>query len=323
MSDIEIVAELSANHNGKLETALEIVRAAKAAGADAIKLQTYHPERMAMANIIIEADSPWKGKDYVELYRKGHLPEAWHRKLVVEADRLDLPWFSTPFHPKDVDFLEAIGCPRYKVSSFSIDDLPLLRRIDKTGKPVVMSTGSASDDEIQAAIEVIGNPLTLLHCISSYPADPAKMNIARMGWMLDKWGFAVGLSDHSLTHTAAILAVGQGATMIEKHLRAYNGLGGIDSDFSLNPEEFEDMIIEVRAAEQAMILRDIDEEPREFRTSLWCAQTLRPGSKICEKHIAVCRPGRGLSPMEIDQVIGAEATDNFVVGTPLTTRSFG
>lgn len=248
-----IVAEISANHLGSLDRALRIVGVAAAAGADAVKLQTYTPEQMADPGLIIPR-GPWAGRNAVALYREGHTPREWHKPLFERAHSLGLMAFSSVFHPDDVDFLETLGCPMYKISSFELTDLNLIHYAGRTGKPIVISTGMATVEEIYAA--VMANygavDLTLLKCTSAYPASPADANLLTMRAMRQHFCVKVGLSDHTMGMGVAIAAAALGASMIEKHLTLSRADGGPDAAFSMEPSEFAQMVVECRRAAQAV-----------------------------------------------------------------------
>jgi len=252
-----IVAELSANHLGHLDRALEIIEAAAAAGASAVKFQTFTPEQMAEPGVVIQS-GPWAGREALDLYREAHTPREWHGPLFARARELGIVAFSSVFHPDDVDFLETLGCPMYKIASFEINDLPLIRRAARTGKPVIISTGMASLEEIElaaAVVECAYSPrghLTLLKCTSAYPARPNDAHLATMMDMRNRIGCEVGLSDHTLGIGVAVAAAALGATMIEKHLTLARSDGGPDAAFSMEPDEFVQMVTECRRAAEAV-----------------------------------------------------------------------
>lgn len=311
-----IVAELSASHNGKLDHAIEIIREAKLAGADAVKLQTFQADTISADGApehCLLKDGPWAGYTLRQLYQEAYTPRAWHHELFMEARKLGMQVFSTPFCPDDVDFLETLDCTRYKVSSFDIVNTPLLDRINRTKKPVILSTGMATHAEILAAVEVFGHtrPLTLLHCISQYPAETRHMNLARIAELKKLYGDIytnVGLSDHSLSNTAVTIAVALGATVIEKHLCLRRELGGPDAGFSLEPDEFRQMVKAVREAEKAMESRPLDQSNIMFRPSLWLVRDISIGEMLTGDHIAVLRPGAGLPPSRIADYIGRRSS---------------
>jgi sialic acid synthase SpsE len=251
---VKLVAELSANHLGSLDRAKDIVRAAADAGADAVKLQTFTPEQMVASDLVIEA-GPWSGSLAIELYRQAHTPREWHEPLFDLARRLGIEIFSSAFHPDDVDFLEQLGCPRYKIASFELTDLDLIKHVALTRKPIIMSTGMATFAEIQVAVlAATASPdITLLKCTSAYPADASDANLATGPsmagcWRRTRWG----LSDHSMGIGVAVAAAALGASMIEKHLTLRRADGGPDASFSMQPEEFEQLVTECRRAAAAV-----------------------------------------------------------------------
>lgn len=252
---VRIVAEIGANHNGSLERALALVWAAADAGADAVKFQTFSPEQMVAPGVVIEK-GPWKGRNAIDLYRETHTPREWHKLLFESAHSAGLEAFSSVFHPDDVDFLETLGCPMYKIASFELTDLNLIRHAASTGKPIVLSTGMATSEEIyngaDAAYLAGARDTTLLKCTSAYPADASEANLATMSEMALEFGCKIGLSDHTQGIGVAVAAVALGATMIEKHLTLKRSDGGPDSAFSMEPDEFAQLVTECRRAEQAI-----------------------------------------------------------------------
>lgn len=254
-----IVAEISANHLGSLGRAVAIIEAAAAAGADAVKFQTFTPEQMVGPDLVISA-GPWAGRHAIELYREAHTPRGWHDALFDRAHALGLVAFSSVFHPDDVDFLQALGCPLYKISSFELTDQLLIRYAARTGKPLVISTGMASFEEITAAVEAAQGcqDLTLLKCTSAYPARPAEANLvagqALSGYHFGRisQGLKWGLSDHTMGIGVAVAAAALGATMIEKHLTLTRADGGLDAGFSMEPAEFAQLVLECRCAAEAI-----------------------------------------------------------------------
>lgn len=252
-----IVAEISANHLGSKQRALDIIVAAHKAGADAVKFQTFTPEQMVDADKVIEA-GPWAGRKAIELYQEAHTPREWHPMLFAAAKACGMVPFSSVFHPDDVDFLETLDCPIYKISSFELLDIPLLRRAAATGKPMMISAGMASREEIGAAIDVVNDTessvnITLLKCTSAYPANATDANLKTMCDLADFAGIeAVGLSDHTLGIGVAVAAVALGASVIEKHLTMRRTDGGPDAEFSMEPEEFKLMVTECRRAAAAI-----------------------------------------------------------------------
>lgn len=324
-----VVAELSGNHNQSFERAVEIVHAAKRAGADAIKLQTYTADTLT-----IDADGkwfqvtagPWAGRTLHDLYAEAFTPWEWHAGLQRVAADLGLHFFSTPFDPTAVEFLEQLGVPAYKVASFEIVDLPLLRRIAATGKPVIMSTGMASLGEIQDALDTLrthgAGPVALLKCTSAYPAPPEEMNLRTIPHLADAFDVVAGLSDHTLDSAVAIGAVALGAAIIEKHLTIQRHDGGPDAAFSMEPEEFACMVRAVRVIERALgrvsYSRTQTEEGNvNFRRSLFVVQDVRRGELFTSANVRSIRPGHGLPPRHLDDVIGRRAERDILRGTPL------
>jgi N-acetylneuraminate synthase len=326
-----VVAELSGNHNGRLERALALVRAAAEARADAVKLQTYTADTITMDApgpwFRIE-EGPWKGRTLHDLYREASTPWEWHPALFAEARRLGLVCFSTPFDPTAVDFLESLGCPLYKVASFEVVDIPLLERIGATRKPVVMSTGMASEAEIDLAARTLrgagAGPLALLACVSAYPAEPKDMRLRNIGALAARFGCTAGLSDHTLTSTAAVAAVAIGAKVIEKHLCLARADGGPDAGFSLEPAELAALVSAVRDAEAAL-----GGEPRfgpgeadagnvVFRKSLFAGRDIARGRSLGPGDVRCIRPGHGLPPKDLPRVLGKTARRDIARGTPLS-----
>ncbi len=322
---VTIVAELSGNHNGSLQRALDLVYAAKESGADSVKLQTFDPECLAVDSpkYTTLTTGPWAGRTLLDLYRETHLPWAWHARLFDEAQGLGMECFSSPFHPSAVAFLETLDCPTYKIASFEVGDEPLLRAVATTRKPVVLSTGVAEGADIDRALEWLGTvgerQVTLLHCVSEYPASPSAMNLRRMT-QLRHFGCPVGLSDHSLTPTAAVCATALGAVMIEKHLCLRRSDGGPDAGFSLEPEEFAETVRMVREAEQAMAPTVPDGQGSSYaglRKSLWITKKVQFGAIITPENVSVLRPGNGLPPSAYRAVMGRRFSMDVEAGTPL------
>ena len=324
-----MIAELSANHNGDLDKALQSIRAAKAAGADAVKLQTYTADTMT-----IRSERPefqihgglWDGYSLYDLYDEAHTPYAWHQPLFEEARRSGISIFSSPFDETAVDLLEDLNAPAYKIASFEATDLPLVRYAASTGKPVIASTGMADADEIGelvAAVRDTGNEqLVLLHCISSYPSPPEQANLLTIADMRERFGVPVGLSDHTLTHTTAIAATALGACVIEKHFTLDREDKGPDSAFSLEPAELAELCEQARTAHQALGTagyerREAEKANLQFRRSLYFVRDVAAGETITEAHVRRIRPGLGLSPRFYESVIGRTAANDITAGTPV------
>ena len=330
-----LVAELSANHGGSLDRAIEIVHAAAEAGADAVKFQTYTPDTMT-----IECDGDpfhvkgglWDGYSLFQLYREAHTPWEWHEELFAAAESCGLIGFSTAFDASSVAFLERFNPPCYKVASFEIVDLPLLRCIAATGRPVIFSTGMASLKEIDDAVQTLRaggcDQLIALKCVSSYPADPGDFNIRTIPNLAATFDCLAGLSDHCLSNAVAVGAVALGARVIEKHLTLRRSDGGPDAGFSLEPAEFAELVRMVRDAEKAMgTVRygtGISEAGNVcFRRSLIAVESIAEGDAFNLENVRVIRPGDGLSPKHLESVIGQVAAMAIKRGTPLTWGHVG
>lgn len=324
------VAELSGNHNGSLSRALELIRVASEAGADAIKLQTYTAD-----TITIDApgpwyeisEGPWRGRRLHELYAEASTPWEWHRELFMAAKAHNLPCFSTPFDPTAVDFLEQLDCPAYKIASFEVVDIPLLRHVGATRKPVIMSTGMASLAEISLAVQVLResgtSDLCLLTCVSAYPADAADMHLANIQALSQSFGCCSGLSDHSLKATALVAATALGAAVIEKHICLARSDGGPDAGFSLEPHELGEQISAMRATESALAggvcfgPGQSDAGNVIFRKSLIAVRDIVAGATVVSEDVRSLRPGHGIPPFYLPQVIGRRAACHIARGTPM------
>jgi pseudaminic acid synthase len=325
-----IVAELSGNHNGRLDRAVALVRAAKAAGADAVKLQTYTADTLTIDSdqpyFRIEGDNAWKGRTLYQLYQEAATPWEWHAELFKVAREEGLEVFSTPFDATAVDFLESLGANLHKIASFELVDPELVERVARTGKPVILSTGMASEPEIRGAVDVIartGNrQLVLLKCTSAYPAPLDSMNIRTLPLLRERFGTPVGLSDHCLNERAAVAAVALGACVVEKHLTLDRADGGVDAGFSLNPAEFRDMVQALRETEAALGIASFgagvaDRDNIVFRRSLFAVRDIAAGEVLSRENIRIIRPGHGLPPGEIMNVLGRRAATAIRRGTPL------
>lgn len=326
-----VVAELSANHNRSFDRAVQIVRAARDAGADAVKLQTYTPDTLTLDSdrepFRIGSGTLWAGRTLHELYREAYTPWEWHPKLQEVADELGLVLFSTPFDPTAVDFLEEMGVPAYKVASFEIVDLPLIRKIAATGKPMIVSTGMATLGEIEEAVTAArgagATEIALLKCTSAYPAPPEEADLRTIPHLAETFGVPAGLSDHTLGTEVAVAAVALGACVIEKHFTLSRAEGGPDAEFSLEPDELRRLVESVRTVEKA--LGRIRYEPTErerpsrvFRRSLFVVDDVRAGEPFTAQNVRCIRPGHGLHPRHLDEVVGAVAAEDIARGTPLS-----
>ncbi len=300
-----IVAELSANHNGSLDRAIQTIDAAAYAGADAVKFQTFTPEKMAIPGHVIESGQ-WAGRELIDLYREAHTPMEWHERLFKHTKSLGMVPFSSPFDSNAVDFLETLNCPIYKIASFEIIDLPLIAKAAQTGKRLIISTGMAEQHEIRAAVNTArGNgctDITLLHCTSEYPASPEQMNLATLAGLY-RFGCAIGLSDHSLGSGVAIAATALGAQVIEKHFTLSRSDGGLDSAFSMEPDEFREMVDGCRIAAKSIGKVKFGQGDKSLRRSLYYSQDIKKGTVITENHIKTARPALGLSPLLIHRVL--------------------
>jgi pseudaminic acid synthase len=325
-----IIAELSANHNGSYDEAVRLVHAAKDAGADAIKLQTYTPDTITLdcdrPEFVIRKSILWAGRKLHELYGEAYTPWDWQPKLKQVADSIGIHLFSSPFDPTAVDFLEAMNVPAYKIASFELVDLPLIEKVAKTGKPVIMSTGMATLSEIDAAVQAVrvtGNgQLALLKCTSAYPAPAADMHLATIRHLSDAFGVPAGLSDHTLGIAVPVVSVAFGACIIEKHFTLSRSTPGPDSAFSLEPAEFRAMVEAVRVAEQSIGrvhygISEKESENRAFRRSLFVVADIARGEKLTAANVRSIRPAHGLPPKYLNQVLGRTVARDIERGTPL------
>jgi len=312
-----VIAELSANHNGNLETALRIIEEAKKAGADAVKLQTYKPDTITLncqdKDFRIEGGL-WDGRVLYDLYNEAHMPWEWHANLFEHAKEVGITIFSTPFDSTAVDLLEDLNTPAYKIASFEAIDLPLIKYVASTGKPMIISTGMADAEEIQEAIDAAREggceELAILHCVSGYPAPASDYNLATIPDMIKRFGLATGLSDHTLDNATAIASVALGATIIEKHFTLDRSGGGSDDSFSLEPKELSDLCRDARTAWGALgsvkySLKDSEKDNVPFRRSLYFVKDLVAGELITKDAVRSVRPGYGVAPKYFDEVVGS------------------
>jgi len=324
-----IVAEMSGNHNGDMGRALAIMEAAKSTGADAVKLQTYTAD-----TITINHDGPgfriegglWHGRTLYDLYKEAHTPWEWHERLFEKGRELGITVFSSPFDPTAVDFLEKLGTPAYKIASFEIVDLPLIQKVAATGKPVIFSTGMASREEIGEAVtaarEAGCKDPVLLHCTSSYPAPPEDSNLRTIPHLAETFDVVTGLSDHTPGAAVPVAAVTLGASIVEKHLTLKRSDGGPDAAFSLEPDEFKDLVTSCRMAWIALGQVNYDREPSErgnviFRRSLYVVEDIAAGGVFTEKNVRSIRPSYGLPPRYLTKILGRRAVAAYKRGTPL------
>jgi len=330
-----VVAEMSANHGGSLANAQATIRAMKDAGADAVKIQTYTADTLTIrcdsAPFVVGGGTLWDGRTLFDLYSEASLPWEWQPILQEEALSLGMDFFSTPFDASSVDFLEALNVPVHKVASFELVDFPLLRKIAATGKPVIMSTGMATEEEISEAIAVLresgSGEVAILKCTSAYPAQPADMNLETIPDMRKRFAVEVGLSDHTMGHSVALVAVTLGACVIEKHFTLSRGIGGPDADFSMEPEEFRSMVDAIRVAEAARGRVNYAVSPDEaknriFRRSLFVVADMEAGEPFTMTNVRSIRPGHGLHPRHLETVLGGTARTRIRLGTPLSWDLF-
>ena len=332
-----IIAEMSGNHNQSLEVALELVEAAANTGANALKIQTYTPDTMTLdldvnEFHITDPSSLWMGKSLYKLYGEAYTPWEWHQPIFQRARELGLIIFSTPFDDTAVDLLEELGAPCYKIASFENTDLPLIRRVAATGKPVIISTGMASiaelDDTVRAARESGCKDLVLLKCTSTYPSSPNNTNLLTIPHMREMFDCEIGLSDHTMGIGVSIASVALGATVIEKHFTLNRRDGGVDSTFSMEPAEMTQLVAETKQAWQALgkISYGATKDEKKsliFRRSLYVVQDLKAGDILTTGNVRAIRPGLGLSPKYLDQVLGKASKQDVKRGTPLGWEMMG
>ena len=327
-----VIAEMSGNHNQSLERALEIVDAAAQSGAHALKIQTYTAETMTIdiregEFFISDEKSLWKGESLFDLYKKAYTPWEWHEAIFDRAKKHKMLAFSTPFDRTAVDFLENLNVPCYKIASFENTDLPLIRYVAATGKPMIISTGMATfaelDETVEAARSAGCNDLVLLKCTSTYPSTPDDSNILTIPEMRSRYGCEIGISDHTMGIGVSVAAVALGATVVEKHFTLQRADGGVDSAFSMEPQEMAQLVLETERAWQA--LGKVQHGPTEkekaslvFRRSLYVVADVKAGEKLTPANVRAIRPGNGIAPKFYDEVIGKTAKRDITRGTPLS-----
>ncbi|MBQ0764465.1 pseudaminic acid synthase [Marinobacter psychrophilus] len=329
-SEPYVIAEMSANHNGNINTAFRIIEEAKKAGADALKIQTYRPD-----TITLNSDLPdfqikgglWKGKTLYELYEWAHTPWEWHKPLFEHGRKIGIPIFSSPFDTTAVDLLEDLNAPAYKIASFEAVDLPLIRYVAATKKPMIISTGMANVEEIEEAIAAAREggckELAILHCVSGYPAPAGDYNLRTIGDMITRFGLVTGLSDHTLDNTTAIASVVMGASIIEKHFTLDRNGGGPDDSFSLEPADLAALCRDSKTAWKALGQVDYgrkssEEGNAQFRRSLYFVKDMKAGDVITEDCVRSVRPGFGLAPKHLERVIGQKVACEIGANTPVT-----
>jgi len=323
-----IIAELSANHGGDINIAKRTIDAAKAAGADAIKLQTYTADTMTINvhadDFIINSGTIWDGRQLFELYEEAYTPWEWHKELFDYARKLELVCFSSPFDISAVDFLETLDCPIYKIASFEITDIPLIAYVASKGKPMIISTGIATYDDIELAVNTCRDngctDITILKCTSSYPAPIEQANMRLMQQIQQDFDVKVGLSDHTEGTTLPVVATSIGARVIEKHFILDKSIGGPDASFSLDKDEFELMVTEVRKAESALgsatyLLTDKQKSGKSFARSLYIAQDMKKGEPFTPNNLRSVRPGFGLHPKYYSKLLGKKVNQDVTKGT--------
>jgi pseudaminic acid synthase len=324
---VYIIAELSANHNGSLQTALDTIKAAHECGANAIKLQTYTADTLTLncdkEDFIIKGGTLWDGRKLYDLYKEAYTPWEWHKELFDYARSLGIDIFSTPFDKSAVDFLETLNPSAYKIASFEITDYELVRYTASKMKPIIISTGIATIDEIQDAVNICKNEgneeIILLHCTSAYPAPLEDANLLTIANLAQTFGVVSGFSDHTLGTTAPVVAVTLGAKVIEKHFILDRSIGGADAEFSLDKKEFGEMVKAIRDTEKLLgkVSYDMSEKKqksRQFSRSLYVAKDIKKGEKFSEENIRSVRPGYGMHPKYLKEVLGKVATKDYEFG---------
>ena len=325
-----VIAEMSANHNGCIDTAFQIIEQAAISGADAVKIQTYKPDTITLDSSLPDFqinEGLWKGRTLFELYDWAHTPWDWHKDLFSHAKKCNITIFSSPFDTTAVDLLEDLGAPAYKIASFEAIDLKLIEYVAATGKPMIISTGMANFQEISDAIETAKkngcNELAILHCVSGYPAPSKDYNLTTIPDMINNFDIVTGISDHTLSNITSIAAVPLGASIIEKHFTLDRNGGGPDDSFSLEPEDLSDLCIGAKTAWDSLgqvhyDQKESEKENLKFRRSLYFITDLKKGDVISSDSIKSVRPGFGLAPKFFDEVVGKKLNDDVQFGTPVT-----
>lgn len=325
-----IIAEMSGNHNGDINRAIELIKAAKEAGANAVKLQTYTADTITIdhdGDEFMIRGGLWDNSRLYDLYEQAHTPWDWHKTLFDEAAKAGITIFSSPFDPTAVDFLEELGAPAYKIASFELIDLPLIRKVASTGKPIIMSTGNANLAEIEEAVLAAkgagAESIILLHCTSGYPTPALQANISTMSTMREAFDVEVGLSDHTMDIGVSIAAVALGACVIEKHFTLARSDGGVDSAFSLEKEELSSLVKNSRMAFESIGLPNFISTEEELKTkcyrrSLYVVKDINKGEVFTSEHVRSIRPGNGILPKYLDDVLGSIATQDLHFGMPLS-----
>lgn len=327
-----IIAELSANHNGSLDTALETIKAAKRAGADCIKLQTYTPETITIDSkkddFLIKGNI-WEGRNLYDLYKEAYTPWEWHEELFKVAKEEGLVCFSSPFDPTAVELLEDLNASAYKIASFEITDIPLIELVASKGKPVIISTGIAGQEDIELALDACrrmgNNNIALLKCTSSYPAPIDEAHMVMVKDLAERYGVISGLSDHTMGNTVPVVATCFGAKIIEKHFILDKSIRGPDASFSMDEQEFTEMVKAVREAEKAIgkvdyALTEKQKNGREFSRSLYLVEDIKAGEVITEKNVRSIRPGFGLHPKRLNEIIGQKFNQDLEKGTSMQLK---
>lgn len=331
---VYIIAEMSANHAGSLENALELVKVAKDCGADCIKIQTYTADTITINcnNEYFKLKGGlWKGYNLYDLYNEAHTPWEWHKAIKDEAEKYGLDFLSTPFDKTSVDFLEELGVEFYKIASFELVDIPLIKYVASKGKPIIMSCGMGSIEEIETAINAIkseGNDdIILLKCCSQYPANYDNMNVLTITDMIERFQLPVGLSDHSMGSVAPVVATTLGARVIEKHFCLSREIKNPDSEFSMEPKEFKEMVEAVNLSlkikgKVSYYLSEEEKRAKNTRKSIFCVKDIKIGEEFTEDNIRVIRPGYGLEPKYYDEILGEKSKVNINYGEPIKLEYF-